>query len=556
MSFRITAYRIFIASPGGLREEREAFRATVYDYNETDAIQRGVLFIPTGWEDTLSGAGRPQGIINQDLTNCDYFVLVVWDRWGSPPAVSGAGAFTSGTEEEFHVAERCLNDPNESMLQMVILFKAVPPERRADPGEQLSKVLAFRREREIKKDYLISDFDDISRFQSLLRKHLAQWIRNHEQKLTKKPRTIARRKADAAPALTPVNPSTQVRASVPEPERNPLLLKAEQLADSGNLTDAENAFARAAINSKDGDALNSYGSFLQRVGRLFQVREIYEQVVKMGSEIDEKWKSIAFGNLGQLYRTLGDLERAEEMHKKALAMDERLGRKEGMAVQYGKLGRIYRRWDHLDQAEEAHRKALSLNLETKNLAGTAVDYGDLAQVHRRKGDLDTALHYLQQALQINESLHQELGIAIVCGNLGIIYRLKGNPDAADEMHRRSLAIDRRLGNLEGEAIQCGNIGLLYLTRGKLDEAETWLNKSLALNERLGRIEGIAGDQRDLGLVYNARGDTSLARSFWVMARGRFLSMGMKYKVRELDAYLNPSTSKATGAGKQSCEPHS
>lgn len=139
MPFKITAYRIFIASPGGLREEREAFRATVYDYNETDAIQRGVLFIPTGWEDTLAGAGRPQGIINQDLKNCDYFVLVVWDRWGSPPGVTGAGVYTSGTDEEFHVAERCLNDTNEPMLQMVILFKAVPPERRVDPANNSAK---------------------------------------------------------------------------------------------------------------------------------------------------------------------------------------------------------------------------------------------------------------------------------------------------------------------------------------------------------------------------------------------------------------------------------
>jgi tetratricopeptide (TPR) repeat protein len=534
----ITAYRIFIATPGGLRGEREAFRSTVYDYNETDAIQRGVLFIPTGWEDTLAGAGRPQGIINQDLKHCDYFVLVVWDRWGTPPDVTGAGKYTSGTEEEFHVAEQCLRDPNTPMLQMVVCFKAVQPAVLSDPGQQLSKVLQFKRDLETTKRYLFSTFDDTLRFQNLLRKHLAQWVRDHETGVSTKCRSGTFNKSEGLAKLSPVNIATQDSPVAPDPERNPLLVRAEELADEGQLTDAETMFAQAVVKGNDPDALNSYGNFLRRVGRVSQAKGMYEQALKIGSEVDEVWKSVAYGNLGELYRTLGNLDKSEEMHKKALEIDQRLGRKKGMAIQYGKLGRVYRRRGELEASEEMHRKALSLNLETKNLAGTAVDYGDLAQVYRRKGDVDTALHYLQQALQINESLRQELGIAIVCGNLGIIYRKRNNLDAAEEMHKRSLAIDRRLGHLEGEAIQSGNLGLVYLRRGKLDEAETWLNKSLAINERLGRIEGIADDHRDLGLVYEARGDTALARSFWATARGRFLSIGMRHEVAEVDSYLS------------------
>src|SRR5215469_247347 len=209
MSFKMTAYRIFIASPGGLRDERKAFRKTIYEYNETDAIQRGVLFVPTGWEDTLAGAGRPQGIINQDLRSCDYFVLLVWDRWGTPPDVTGAGRYTSGTEEEFHVAEQCLNDPNEPLLQMVILFKAVPDERLVDPGEQLKRVLSFSNQLEEEKRYFPKKFDDIPHFENILRRYLAQWIRDHEQKLTSKRSLISKRRKSETPPLAPVNPSTE-----------------------------------------------------------------------------------------------------------------------------------------------------------------------------------------------------------------------------------------------------------------------------------------------------------------------------------------------------------
>ncbi|MFH0981209.1 MAG: tetratricopeptide repeat protein, partial [Planctomycetota bacterium] len=52
--------------------------------------------------------------------------------------------------------------------------------------------------------------------------------------------------------------------------------------------------------------------------------------------------AIQYGNLGLIYRTRGDPDRAEAMYRKALEVHERLGRLEGMAAQYGNLGLIYR----------------------------------------------------------------------------------------------------------------------------------------------------------------------------------------------------------------------
>ena len=67
MADDLRCYRIFIASPGGLQEEREAFRTAVQSYNDGEAIPRRVLFRPLGWEDTLGGMGRPQSIINEEF---------------------------------------------------------------------------------------------------------------------------------------------------------------------------------------------------------------------------------------------------------------------------------------------------------------------------------------------------------------------------------------------------------------------------------------------------------------------------------------------------------
>ena len=92
------------------------------------------MFEPVGWEDTLGGIGRPQEIINEDLRSCDYFLMLLWDGWGTNPQKSQK-KYRSSTEEEFSVATQCFIDEAYPMRQVVILFKAVDARRLSDPGE-------------------------------------------------------------------------------------------------------------------------------------------------------------------------------------------------------------------------------------------------------------------------------------------------------------------------------------------------------------------------------------------------------------------------------------
>ncbi len=61
-----------------------------------------------------------------------------------------------------------------------------------------------------------------------------------------------------------------------------------------------------------------------------------------------------------IYQTRGELDEAEALHRKSLALDEELGRKEGMASDYNNLGLIYQDRGELDEAEAMFRKALIL----------------------------------------------------------------------------------------------------------------------------------------------------------------------------------------------------
>jgi tetratricopeptide (TPR) repeat protein len=122
-----------------------------------------------------------------------------------------------------------------------------------------------------------------------------------------------------------------------------------------------------------------------------------------------------YGNLGTIYSTRGDLDTAEEFHRKSLALSEELGRKEGMANQYGNLGLIYlTRGDH-DTAEENFRNSLALNVELGRKVGMANDYGNLGQVLRERGDLAEACRLWAKAKRLFEDVGAAPEVAQIQG---------------------------------------------------------------------------------------------------------------------------------------------
>lgn len=128
---------VFLASPGDLEPERRAARQVVDDLNRTVGKEARVLIVLSGWEDTLPGAGRPQGLINRDVENCELFVGLMWKRWGS-----SSGKFSSGFEEEFAIASK--RRQSGPVPEIWLAFKQVDQGQIDDPGEQLQKVLVFK----------------------------------------------------------------------------------------------------------------------------------------------------------------------------------------------------------------------------------------------------------------------------------------------------------------------------------------------------------------------------------------------------------------------------
>ena len=162
---------VFLASPSDLGAERQIVRDVADRLNSVLNRTVGWTIELLGWEDTMPGISRPQALINADVDACDLFIGMLWHRWGTPP---GSGDYTSGFEEEFDLA--LTRRGTSGAPEVWLFFKRVDPDRVEDAGEQLKRVLAFRRAQEAGKELLYREFSDTNDWRDRLYNWLLEYV--------------------------------------------------------------------------------------------------------------------------------------------------------------------------------------------------------------------------------------------------------------------------------------------------------------------------------------------------------------------------------------------
>lgn len=398
MSTQITNYRVFIASPGGLDDERNAFRQTLVVYSESDALPRGALFSPIGWEATLRGVGRAQAIINEEVKQCDFFVLLLWDRWGTP--TGGDGKYTSGTEEEYAIAWECFTRSAHPMREIIVFFKAVTPRQLSDPGEQLRKVLDFKKRLEDEKLLFFDTFDDLAAFQEKLRRYLAQWLRLHEAGERGKMKTPSLDPNEARKALPQdfLAINTREAPSSVGGKKSNLTRKAEQLAKRKKLTEAEALFTQAISRFDDPLAFRSYSEFLISQRRWVQAEAVVHDLARLAETLrSPSWAAYAHVKLGAICMAQGKMAEAVKHLENALAYNEILAAPLHIMRTLGSLGFAYYRLGEFRAAEAAWKRCLDMNIRRGNWADAGNVLERLAHMATRERDKPRAIEYLEGA---------------------------------------------------------------------------------------------------------------------------------------------------------------
>ena len=202
----ITVFRIFVASPSDLDEERMLLEEVIRELNLTWPHTLGVSLELIKWEThVIPGAGNyPQEVINKQLpTDYDIFLGMFWSRIGTTTPHS-----QSGTIEEFESAyQRWQQNPKS--IRLMIYFKTTPLSPDNIDTDQLRLLKEFRNSLS-EKGILYDTFKGGEEFSQLLRVHLSRQV----QELLK-PGDIA-----TNPSVAPIagTPESMVEKSVELPE--------------------------------------------------------------------------------------------------------------------------------------------------------------------------------------------------------------------------------------------------------------------------------------------------------------------------------------------------
>ncbi|EJU9689764.1 hypothetical protein ACT7SV_003505 [Vibrio cholerae] len=94
MSYQAKVFRVLIASPSDVVDEREIAVKTIQEWNDLNSAERQIVLLPLRWEThTAPEYGkRPQEVINRQMVDhCDLLIGAFWTRIGSPTGIADSG---------------------------------------------------------------------------------------------------------------------------------------------------------------------------------------------------------------------------------------------------------------------------------------------------------------------------------------------------------------------------------------------------------------------------------------------------------------------------------
>ncbi len=196
MSYAARVFRVLIASPSDVEEEREIAVRTIQEWNDLNSAERQLVLLPLRWEThSAPEFGRhPQEILNRQIVDhADLLVGVFWTKIGSP-----TGTADSGTLEEI---ERVASNGKPVMLY----FSQIKQHPDNIDIEQLGKLREFKKKTFPKA--LVEKYSTQIEFRDKLSKHLEIQLR-----------TLISEDAQSGHGAPNYSPVTDIQFEFAEPE--------------------------------------------------------------------------------------------------------------------------------------------------------------------------------------------------------------------------------------------------------------------------------------------------------------------------------------------------
>lgn len=167
------------------------------------------------------------------------------------------------------------------------------------------------------------------------------------------------------------------------------------------ILESETSKPQASNLINTGDAYLIIGEIYRKIGDYQKALEYALQAIRIGELLDKQWLlANAYNNIAIVYNKLDDLERSKNYYFKALSVNKKIGNRDYyVGSNLNNIGIIYRHMKLYDSAMMCYEKALNYN---NSEYGKATMFNNIGAIFYDLKSYDSAEFYHQTALRIQQ----------------------------------------------------------------------------------------------------------------------------------------------------------
>ena len=206
---------------------------------------------------------------------------------------------------------------------------------------------------------------------------------------------------------------------------------------------------------------------------------------------------VLIGSAKSQQRSFGESIRC---FQKCLDICEDLGDTHFKIKIYGNMGAVYRNLGQIRQAIECFEKELHFARETGEMDLEFHAHTNLGLCYRDVGEYPLALNCYEKSLDVAMATGRRQDECGTYANLSNVYRYLGNARKALEYAKKSLELSKVLGDLRGQFVASGGMGNAYCALGDYQTGSTCFQENANLARKIGDKALIARAEHSLGLA--------------------------------------------------------
>lgn len=317
---------------------------------------------------------------------------------------------------------------------------------------------------------------------------------------------------------------------------------AESSFKNGRLTEAQTYNKKLmgiAIAIKDTNRLingkNREGLFYLEKGKTKEAENEFTEALNLCKNHAAKTAEIN-SNLGTLYLSVGDKEKAIQYFFKALELYEKNNDLKGIGETNSNISSLYYLMGKIDDAIAFQIKSINVRERADDKNGLAITNSNLGQLYILKTDYEQAFKYIKQAITYAERLNNPKLMASAYSGMSAYYsRTKNFPEA---LVWQSKAI-KFFEEIDDKTM----LSRLYVSAGNLSnvnkdslKAFNYYIKALNLSLNLGNKENIANANEKLSAFFSGHMDFEKAYTYYknyILYRDSIIAKSNLGKIEEI-----------------------